>query len=221
MITKNDIKHGFHLRAHDLVSLFDDTNKISTFMNKLENQALIDTARYDRDKYVGDGFEYLVEILINSHAYDNRLGITNYTPIQTDDNGVDGVGINISDKKCVIQIKYRANSQSFLTATKDHLDSMFTEGMITHGVMIPDVNSLSDKKVAHNHYVITTASGLHHYTDVEKFQGFVKCIGFDDLKAMLDGNMSFWNLCRDIAKGFYPTAIPIKPKRKSRKIVNK
>lgn len=201
MINKNDIKHGFSQRAHDLVSLFDSTNKISTFMTKLEKQAILDPDRYDRDKYVGDGFEFLVEILMNSHAYDNRLGITGYTPIQVGDNGVDGVGLNLSGEKSVVQIKYRSNSQSFLTATKDHLDSMFTEGMITHGVVVPSADSVK------RHYVITTATGLHHYTDNEKFKGFVTCLGFNDLKSMLDNNLSFWNLCRDIVSEFCPKTV--------------
>jgi hypothetical protein len=34
------IKHGFGLRAHDLMWIFDKTNKISTFMNKLEKQGV-------------------------------------------------------------------------------------------------------------------------------------------------------------------------------------
>jgi len=42
-----NISHGFGLRAHDLIGLFDKTNKISTFMNKLEKQSLIDPLRYD------------------------------------------------------------------------------------------------------------------------------------------------------------------------------
>lgn len=216
MITKNDIKHGFALRAHDLVSLFDNTNKISTFMTKLEKQALLDTDRYDRDKYVGDGFEFLVEILINSHAYDNRLGITGYNPIQVGDNGVDGIGFNLSGEKSVIQIKYRSNNQSFLTAGKDHLDSMFTEGMISHGVVTPKSNELVKR-----HYVITTASGLHHYTDNEKFKGFVTCLGYDDLRAMLDNNLSFWNLCREIVSEFYPKLQAKKVKITKAKVTKK
>ena len=72
------ISHGFGLRAHDLTALFNKTNKVSTFMGKLEKQSLIDPDRYDSNKYKGDGFEFLVEILLKSHAYDNRLGITSY-----------------------------------------------------------------------------------------------------------------------------------------------
>ena len=189
------VSHGFGLRAHDLVSLFDKTNKITTFMNKLEKQSLIDPDRYDSNKYKGDGFEFLVEILLKSHAYDNRLGITNYEPVQSDDNGVDGVGVNLSGEKCVVQVKYRSNSRTVLTANTDHLSNMISDGMIKHKVVIADDNTHVPR-----HYVITTATGLHHYTDNENFKGFVHCIGFDHLKALLDNNLSFWNLCRETAK---------------------
>jgi hypothetical protein len=189
-----EIKHGFGLRAHNIIDLFDKTNKISTFMNKLEKQSLIDPLRYDSNKYKGDGFEFLVEILLKSHAYDNRLGITNYEPILSDDNGVDGVGINLIGEKCVVQVKYRSNNKSVLTANEDHLSNMISDGAIKHKVVPAKTNEECPR-----HYVITTASGLHHYTDNENFKGFVHCIGYDQLRSMLDNNLSFWNLCRDIS----------------------
>ena len=189
------ITHGFGLRAHNLIALFDKTNKISTFMNRLEKQSLIDPIRYDSNKYKGDGFEFLVEILLKSHAYDNRLGITSYEPVQSDDNGVDGVGFNLAAEKCVVQVKYRSNIKTVLTANEDHLSNMISDGMIKHKVVIADDNTKIPR-----HYVITTATGLHHYTDNENFKGFVHCIGFEQLRAMLDNNLSFWNLCRDIVK---------------------
>lgn len=195
------ISHGFGLRSHDIVGLFDKTNKVSTFMNKLEKQSTKDPLRYDPNKYKGDGFEFLVEIFLKSHAYDNRIGITNYEPVQSDDNGVDGVGINLTSEKCVVQVKYRSNSKSVLTANEDKLSNMISDGMFKHGVSA-DPNKLkliSEKKAAPIHYVITTANGLHHYTDNENFKGYVHCIGFDQLRSMLDNNLSFWNLCRQIA----------------------
>lgn len=197
-----EIKHGFGLRAHDLVGLFDKTNKISTFMNKVEKQSLLDVTRYDANKYKGDAFEFLVEILLKSHAYDNRLGITSYEPIQSDDNGVDGVGVNLSGEKCVVQVKYRSNNKTVLTANQDHLSNMISDGMFKHGVSADPtkLSLITEGKVAPLHYVITTATGLHHYTDNENFKGYVHCIGFDHLKRMLDNNLSFWNLCRQIAK---------------------
>ena len=189
-----EIKHGFGLRAHDLVALFDKTNKVSTFMNKLEKQSILDTVRYDSNKYKGDGFEFLVEILLKSHAYDNRLGITNYETVESDDNGVDGVGFNLVGEKSVVQIKYRSNNKSVLTSNKDHLSNMISDGMIKHKVVIPDDNTKCPR-----HYVITTATGLHHYTDNDNFKGFVHCIGYEQLRSMLDGNLSFWNLCKKIS----------------------
>jgi hypothetical protein len=197
-----EIKHGFGYRAHDLKGLFDKTNKISSFMSKLEKQSEIDPLRYDSNKYKGDGFEFLVEILLKSHAYDNRLGITDYEPVQSSDNGVDGVGINLSGEKCVVQVKYRSNQNSLLTANKDHLSNMISDGMFKHGVSA-DTKKLSlitEKKTAPLHYVITTATGLHHYTDNENFKGYVHCIGHDQLRSMLDNNLSFWNLCRQISE---------------------
>jgi hypothetical protein len=199
------INHGFGLRSHDLEGLFNKTNKISTFMSKLEKQSLIDPIRYDSNKYKGDGFEFFVEILLKSHAYDNRLGITNYEPVQTDDNGVDGFGLNLSGHKCVVQVKYRSDNKSVLTANQDHLSNMISDGMIKHGVVID-----TDNTKVPRHYVITTANGLHHYTDNENFKGFVHCIGYDQLRAMLDNNLSFWNLCRDIVKKIVESSVKVK-----------
>jgi hypothetical protein len=195
------IKHGFGLRAHDILSLFDKTNKISTFMNKVEKQSTFDISRYDSNKYKGDAFEFLVEIFLKSHAYDNRLGITNYEPIQSDDNGVDGFGFNLTGQKCVIQVKYRSK-KSVLTANEDKLGNLINDGMLAHGVYLtPETKEdVLNKKIAPLHYVITTSEGLHHYTDKEFFKGVVHCIGYDQLRAMLDNNLSFWNLCRNIAK---------------------
>ena len=55
MIQSNEIKHGFGQKAHDLVGLFEDTNKMSSFMYKLEKQSFLDPDRYDPNKYVGAG----------------------------------------------------------------------------------------------------------------------------------------------------------------------
>ena len=196
------INHGFGLRSHDLIGLFEGTNKVSTFMNKVEKQSLIAPERYDSNKYKGDAFEFLVEIFLKSHAYDNRIGITNYEPVQTEDNGVDGTGVNLTNEKCVIQVKYRSNNKSVLTANEDKLSNMISDGMFQHGVSAtPDkLKMITEKKSAPLHYVITTATGLHHYTDSENFKGYVHCLGYEQLRAMLDNNLSFWNLCREIAK---------------------
>lgn len=218
------IQHGFPLRAHDLKSLFDKTNKIQTFMTKLEAQSALDPLRYDPNDYKGDGFEFFTEIFLKSHAYDNRIGITSYTPVEKEtDTGVDGIGINLSGDKSVIQIKYRSNSQSVLTANNDKLSNLFSAAQTKYGVSsIPSeieqikkiqsvigeakafklIKDLESKSKIKRHYVITTATGLHHYTDTQMFGGEVKCLGYNDLRSLLDNNISFWNLCREIVSKY-------------------
>ena len=130
--------HQFRTTSHDLIGLFNGVNLFSTLMRRIEEQSTIDPIRYDIDKYKGDAFEFLVEILLKSHAYDNRLGITSYEPVQSDDNGVDGVGVNLSGEKCVVQVKYRSNKGAVLTANQDHLSNMISDGMIKHKVVVAD-----------------------------------------------------------------------------------
>lgn len=183
-----EIEHHFLTTSHNILDLFDSTQKVSTFCKKLEKQAAIDTLAYPYEKYVGDGFEFLIELLIKINPADNRIGISEYHPISNNDNGVDGYGINILGKKCAIQVKYRTNSSMVLTATNDKLDSFMTEAMF-EGI-IPETENKCK-----NHYIFTTAEGLHYYTANEKFRKSVKCIGYQELRELLDNNIHFWNLC--------------------------
>ena len=216
------IVHPFKTTAHNLKELFENTNKLSTFMNKLEKQSIKDPDRYTPNNYLGDGWEFLMEILIKSRETDERIGISNYEPVDSsDDTGVDGLGINISGDKCVIQHKYKANTQTLLTANLDHLSNMFSASQTKYGVSTikaeleilenfkPDLSkSAYNKRLkklensAKRHYIFTTAEGLHYYTDGEMFSGDVVVIGFKQMRVMLDGNESFWNLCRKIVSEF-------------------
>jgi len=185
------IEHHFLTTAHNLTEIFDKTNKISTFCRKLEKQAIMDEIRYPYNKYVGDGFEFLVELLIKLSPVDNRIGIVNYHPIKSNgDNGVDGYGVNLLNKKCAIQVKYRSNNTEVLTAGKDGLDSFYTEAMF-EGVVAE-----KDEKCK-GHYLFTTAEGLHHYTRDEKYRKTMKCIGYNELRELLDNNVHFWNAARE------------------------
>jgi hypothetical protein len=168
---------------------------MSTFMRKLEADAKLDPLRYDPLKYVGDGFEFFVELFLSLHPCDNRIGVYNYSPTQENDNGVDGVGVNIKGEKCVVQIKYRSNTQSFLTANEDHLSNMFSDGMLQHNV----VSDNSDSK-NYRHFVFTTADKLNFYTDQEMFKSKVLCIGYNEFRNLLDNNMIFWQKATEIVK---------------------
>ena len=145
--------------------------------------------------YLGDGFEFFIELFLKLHPVDNRIGIYNYIPIQENDNGVDGIGVNINLEPSVVQIKYRSNKSNLLTATNDHLSNLFSDGMLTHNVISDNTNPKN-----YRHFVFTTAKGLHFYTDKEMFKNKVKCFGFNELKGLVDNNYIFWDKMREIIK---------------------
>lgn len=187
------LKHQFRTKAHNLVSLFEEANKLSQFMEKLNEQSTLDPDRYDPDKYKGDGFEFFIELLLYLHPCDSRVGIGNYRPIKKNDNGVDGVGINLRSEKCAVQIKYRSNTNSTLTANKDHLGNFFTTAQLSFGVVADE----EDKK-NYRHFIFTTAKGLNYYTKDNMFKGRVRCFGYNDVRQLVDGNTLFWNSARNI-----------------------
>jgi hypothetical protein len=187
------IQHTFKTTSHDLVGLFYGVNTLARFKTNLEKQAKLDIIRYDADTYKGDGFEFFIEVFLALHPCDNRIGVYNYTPIQEDDNGVDGIGVNILNEKCVVQIKYRNDAKTLLTANTDHLSNLISDGMFKHNVVSDNVNLKN-----YRHFVFTTADGLHFYTDAEMYKGKVKCFGYNDLRGMVDNNIPFWNKVREI-----------------------
>ena len=180
------IAHTFKTRCFDLDNLFDCLT-LSQFIKKLDNQSKIDPARYDPDKYKGDGFEFFIQCLLHLHPNDTRIGIGQYEPVFESDNGVDGIGINLQGNKSVVQIKFRSNASTLLTANKDHLSNMFSDGMLQHKVVV------SEDEKEYRHFVFTTAKGLHFYTDQEMYKNRVKCFGYNELRQLIDDNFLFWS----------------------------
>ena len=183
-----ELTHGFIKKAHDLPALLDGCVKMSTFMTRLERQAQLWPNRYSPNDYKGDGFELFVEALIKLSPVDGRIAITDYTPGDPNrDNGIDGFGISMTGKKAGVQIKYRGDSRKDLTAKEDNLNSFMTEAYLE------DI-----EKDRANLLIVTTAKGLNHYTDHEKFRGMVRCLGIKDLRSLVDNNNLFWDSFRKL-----------------------
>jgi hypothetical protein len=70
---------------------------------------------------------------------------------------------------------------------------MFSDGMLTHGVVADMVNRENIR-----HFIFTTAKGMTNYTDEQMFKSKVKCFGYDDFKRFINDNMMFWNEVRSI-----------------------
>lgn len=185
--------HNFITKAHSLPRLFEGVDKMSQLMRRIEREAVLDTLRYKADNYKGDAFEFFVELFLALHPTDNRIGVYNYKPIQENDNGVDGVGVNILNEKCVVQVKYRTNVKIELTTNRDSLGNLIVDGKLSHGVD-PDMDNPKNFR----HFVFTTATGLNFYTDQEMFKSKVRCFGYNDFRSLLDNNIIFWNKAREV-----------------------
>lgn len=178
------LSHRFIQTSHNLAALLEGCNKLSTFCSRLEQQSTQHPDRYASDKYKGDGFELFVEALIKLSPCDNRIGIGNYHLLDKQDVGVDGVGIGANGKPATVQVKYRGYGKTLLTANNDHL-SNFVSASILHEHVDPNDQ--------YNMLIITTAKGLHFFTDQEMFLGKVRCLGFEQLRELVDNNQLFWD----------------------------
>lgn len=183
------LTHRFTLTAHDLPGLLEGCNKLNTFCSRLEKQAALHPNRYDPDKYKGDGFELFTEALIKLSPIDNRIGVGNYKVIEGQDTGVDGSGVGANGKPATVQVKYRGNGRSVLTANNDHLSNFVMSSLLAEGVDADDTRNM---------LIVTTAEGLHHFTDAEMFHGKVRCIGREDLRDLVDNNQLFWDAFREL-----------------------
>ena len=188
---KTILEHNFKTKCHSLPALFDGVNKMSQLMARIQKFSERDPLNYDPDKYKGDAFELFIELFLMLHPNDNRTGVYDYKPTQDNDNGVDGIGRNIKGERSVVQIKYRSNVTDVLTTNEAHLSNMITDGMLTYGV----VADMENKK-NFRHFIFTTASGLHFYTEHEMFKNKVRCFSYKHFKSMLDNNKPFWDNCR-------------------------
>lgn len=127
----NEVGHKF--KADAIESIPSATDKTSLDLNQLYTQ------------FVGDWFEAFAEFFLKTFDNDERFGVKNYTPaVLEEDLGVDGYGICYDDTKgahkCVVQVKYRLNSQ-------DEIDYSCLARTFTSGVLQFNVNPEVDNCV--------------------------------------------------------------------------
>lgn len=167
--------------------LSDNVIKLSTWMNRVEKLAQENSLEFDRDKFVGDAFEHLVECIIVWGRSDKAINCVNVEPTEYDAPGVDLIGV-AHDMTSIhtIQCKYRSNTINDLTESKDHI-AMFPSTSLT-------------KYKASYMTIWTTANNLHRVLD-EAWDGMVKTIGSKEIRKLVDDNVAFWQFySEDLAK---------------------
>ncbi len=192
--------HSFQYNSHNLLELFEGTTRFSGrngWKSKMEIQSTLNENKYPRLNYVGDAFEFFVELMFHVIGPIKEWGgIYNYQPQQENDNGVDAICKNWDGELSVVQIKYKQDSERLLTANADHLGNMVKEATLKYRIQPHN----PEKKETTKYFVITTGKSLHHYTDDEFFLNNVKCIGWKELTTFLDGNIGFWKKAEEIVK---------------------
>lgn len=186
--------HSFMYQSHDIGGLIGGCRKLSTFMNRLEKQSVRFPDRYNSDKYKGDGFELLIEALIKLSPVDNRIGISEYEVVLGDnDRGVDGYGKGMRGQVVTVQVKYRRKTDTYLGANEDHLSNFTSYSQMKYRVELFPKN-----KKEKNMVIFTTADDMHHFTKEKMFLDSVRCIGYKQLKKMLDNNFPFWEKLEEL-----------------------
>ena len=192
--------HSFQYNSHNLLELFEETTRFSGrngWKSKMEAQSTLNENKYPRLNYVGDAFEFFVELMFHVIGPIKEWGgIYNYQPQQENDNGVDAICKNWDGELSVVQIKNKQDSERLLTANADHLGNMVKESTLKYRIQPHN----PEKKETTKYFVITTGKSLHHYTDDEFFLNNVKCIGWKELTTLLDGNIGFWKKAEEIVK---------------------
>ena len=183
------LEHHFVNTCHDIKGLLKDVKKISTFITRLERQSILHPNRYDPEVYKGDGLELFTEALIKLSPIDNRIGIGDYQVEKGQDTGVDGFGIGIDGKPATVQVKFRSNNEQQLTANADHLSNFAFASQNRYGVEISSTKNM---------LIVTTAAGLHYFTESEMLLNKVRVLGRETLRELVDNNVLFWNNFRKL-----------------------
>jgi len=178
--------HPFKTICYDIDQLTNGVTKLSTFMNRLRNQAKTDPDAWDADTYFGMGFEAFTESLINQMGASPYIQLKDYTPVLEDDMGVDGFGYGPDGETHTVQIKARSNNDSVLTANRDHISNFVAHSLLKYG--------------AKTMTIVTSASGLHDVIHEQMYMGKVRTIGYNDLRRLVDNNAMFWSQFRDALK---------------------
>ena len=174
--------------------LLSDVDDLETFLRRIEKYCVQDTHHLSdaaeiekrKNKFRGDAFEVFAEALLKTHAYDRRIGIADYKPADpAEDFGIDGYGIGTNMRHATVQVKYRGNGESELTANSDHLTNFLgaSQNHTTYRVAIDDKENM---------LIITSAKGVHRITAENMLHNKVRWIGRELLKDLVDNNLPFW-----------------------------
>jgi hypothetical protein len=179
----------------DWGKILKDVDSLAGFERRIKKFCDTDTSYLTEDEkgnkvrtFLGDAWEVFVEMLLKSHAYDRRIGVSHYKPHHRqrgdEDHGVDGSGVGTNGRVATVQAKFRGNPQDYLTANESHLSNFLSSSQNEYGVSIYDTENM---------LIVTNCKGLHYYTKEKMLFKKVKCCGRDAIQQFVDNNIPFWD----------------------------
>jgi hypothetical protein len=198
-IEETIIEHDFIFKYDGTLKVFDGVSTLNGFLDNLEKQSCKNPLYVDTVKYIEEGFEAFVEILIKLRPVNGRIGITDYEPTGRLKNTIAGTGINSFGETVLIHTKYQSKLVKQLANYKSWCEPLLAayifDGVNNHHVR-PEIEVFSKRKFL----IFTTSETAHFYRDLEFFEGVVATYGRTYIKDLVDGNKPFWDSARRAIK---------------------
>lgn len=197
------IKHSFS-REPEAAGLFEGVEKFSQFKRNLVKLSKSlpksnpirwgrNTSQFDnQNKVLGDGFELFCELLVSHMGFHPHIGLSDYIPVQSQDEGVDAYANNLSDLQSAVQCKFVSDATYEFTSNGSNLANFLVEANFNN----IDFKDVHPKRL----FLITTASGLHHHT-VDKWRDSLHVINNKTIVQLTDNNIIFWKSCVKLIRG--------------------
>jgi hypothetical protein len=192
-------------REEDVIAIFEKLSAAATkemyvelaTLNKLINMGA-DRFKDDKDKnkFKGDMFEVFAEIYFSLVSSKITSGVVNYEPLHgstISDYGVDGTGLNYSNKPCVVQVKYRSNVKDEITYT----DLSKTWHQAEEDGLVNE----SRKDWRRSLILFTNCNGANkNAVERNKKYDRLYVINNSIIESEINGNVIFWKKAYDLVK---------------------
>ena len=184
--------HSFPQEYFDLYRMAENGFTFRQWNNEVLRIANSRELNFDDDaknKFKGDMLEVFSEIFFKQFESDESLGITEYQPIEiNDDYGVDARGINVNGKQSAIQVKYRSNPEDRISYAD--IARTFTSAVLQ--LHMKDVID-NDRTV----FLFTNAGGVTGAFDTV-MQKKTVIITRGVITTKVDNNITFWKNAYDL-----------------------
>lgn len=184
--------HSYPREYFDLYQLAENGFTFRQWNNevlRIANSPELNLDEDARNKFKGDMLEVFSEIFFYQFQTDEALGITEYQPIEiNDDYGVDARGINVNGKQTAIQVKYRSNPEDRISYAD--IARTFTSAVLQ--LHMKDVID-NDRTV----FLFTNAGGVTGAFDTV-MQKKTVIITRAVIATKVDNNVTFWKNAFDM-----------------------